>query len=225
MSKPIRQESPLADRKETSLTATAGVGVAVQLCERAFLGHINLRGDPSSSDFIEAVRQTLDCPLPLEANRFIDAEKVRVCWLGPSEWLVTCAGALEEATAEQLRRALKREFTAVTEIGGGQTVLGISGSRAPNVIAKGCTLDLHPRVFGPGHCAQTSLARAAITILQTGAAPSFELIVRRSYADYVWRWLMDAAAEYGCAVVESAPWLSTASPDSANREGLAKTQA
>ena len=35
-------------------------------------------------------------------------------------------------------------------------------------------------------------------------SPSFELIVRRSFADYAALWLQDAAMEYGCAVVRSA---------------------
>ncbi len=32
-------------------------------------------------------------------------------------------------------------------------------------------------------------------------SPSFELTVRRSFADYTALWLQDAALEYGCAVV------------------------
>lgn len=89
----------------------------------------------------------------------------------------------------------------------------MSGARARDVIAKGCPLDLHPRVFGPGHCAQTYFDRAGIMILQTSTAPSFELIVRRSYADYLWAWLTDAASEYGYAVVEPAPWIAASVAD------------
>ena len=166
--------------------------MGVQLDQRPSLGHIVLRGDATSSGFLEAASRTLGCALPLRANRFVDAENARVCWLGPSEWLIMVAAPVGARTAEQLRAALTGEFAAVTELGSGQAVLGISGSHAREVLAKGCALDLHPRVFGPGQCAQTLLARAGVTILQTSAAPAFELVVRRSYADYVWRWLTDA---------------------------------
>ena len=166
--------------------------VGVQLDQRSSLGHIVLRGDATSSGFLEATSRTLGCALPLQANRFVDAENGRVCWLGPSEWLIMIAASVEARTAERLRAALTDEFAAVTEIGSAQAVLGVNGSHARELVAKGCPLDLHPRVFGPGHCAQTLLARAGVTILQTSDAPVFELVVRRSYADYVWRWLTDA---------------------------------
>jgi sarcosine oxidase gamma subunit len=36
-----------------------------------------------------------------------------------------------------------------------------------------------------------------VLIGQTEEQPSFELIVRRSFAEYVWTWLAAAAEEYG----------------------------
>lgn len=207
MSNRMRQESPLVGRKLESLAADASDAADVIFCERAFLGHINLRGEPGSAAFVGAVRLALGLALPLEANTFIDENDMRACWLGPNEWLVMCDGAEEHARANDLRHALEGQFAAVTEIGSGQIVLGVGRARARDVIAKGCPLDLHPRVFAPGCCAQTYIARSGVTILLTSAAPSFELIVRRSYADYLWGWLTDAAAEYGYAVVDPAPWM------------------
>lgn len=221
MSKRMREESPLVGRKLESLAANASDAAGVIFCERAFLGHINLRGDPGSAAFVGAVRQALGCALPLEANTFVDADAVRACWLGPNEWLVMCDGAKERARADELRRALEGQFSAVTEIGSGQTVVGVSGARARDVIAKGCPLDLHPRFFAPGRCAQTYIARSGVTILQTSAAPSFELIARRSYADYLWAWMTDAAAEYGYAVVEPVPWSLGRASAPAQRRALA----
>ena len=68
------------------------------------------------------------------------------------------------------------------------------------LLAKGCPLDLHPRAFDVGQCAQSHLAKAPILIRQLDREPSFEIVVRRSFADYFWLWLEDAAAEYGLAV-------------------------
>ena len=83
-------------------------------------------------------------------------------------------------------------FASVVELGSGQTTIEISGPRAREVIAKGCPLDLHPRKFEPGRCAQSRLARSLVTLVQVDATPTFELIVRRSFADYLWQWLLDA---------------------------------
>lgn len=205
MSESARALSPLAGRTLESPRAHAGEPAAVIFCERALLGHINLRGDPASPAFLGAVERTLGCAPPLDANTFVAADDVRACWLGPNEWLVICDGANEAAHADALRRALDGQFAAVTEIGSGQTIIGVSGGRAREVIAKGCPLDLHPRAFGPGRCAQTYIARSGVTLLQTSDAPFFELIVRRSYADYLWSWMTQAAAEYGYSVVEPSP--------------------
>ena len=207
MSERARAQSPLAGRGLETAHASAVEAATVIFCERGLLGHINLRGDPASPAFLGAVERTLGCALPLDANRFVDADDVRACWLGPNEWLVMCDGANEAARAGELRRVLYGQFAAVTEIGSGQTIIGVSGVRARDVIAKGCPLDLHPRVFGPGRVAQTYIARSGVTLLQTSAAPSFDLIVRRSFADYLWSWITDAAAEYGYAVVEASPVL------------------
>ena len=73
------------------------------------------------------------------------------------------------------------------------------------MLAKGCPLDLHPRVFGPGHCAQSQIARVNAIIHQRDGSPSYDIVVRRSFADYLARWLDDAAAEYGLAVHSAFP--------------------
>jgi len=39
-----------------------------------------------------------------------------------------------------------------------------------------------------------------VLIHQVSDAPAYELYVLRSFADYLWRWLEDAAREYGVAV-------------------------
>ena len=71
---------------------------------------------------------------------------------------------------------------------------------ARDLLAKGCTLDLHPRAFKVGACAQTGLARAGAILHLVDEAPTFEITILRSFADYMWVWLADAAEEYGVAL-------------------------
>jgi sarcosine oxidase subunit gamma len=70
----------------------------------------------------------------------------------------------------------------------------VGGPRARDLLAHGCALDLHPRVFGPGRCAQTMLARAQVVLLPR--PDDFLVLVRSSFAAYLSEWLLDAATEY-----------------------------
>ena len=66
-------------------------------------------------------------------------------------------------------------------------------------VPKGCALDLHKTVFTQSMCAQTTLDRAAVTLICEGE-DEIRLICRRSFADYVKTWLKDAATEFGYEV-------------------------
>jgi sarcosine oxidase subunit gamma len=188
----MRRESPLVARVQAGLPVRLDAE-GVQLRERAFLGHVNLRCNPHDAALIGALERVLECSLPHTPNTFhVASTASKVLWLGPDEWLLITPEGREHAIAQALRQALGDGFASVIELGSGQTVIELRGARAREVIAKGCPLDLHPRVFGPGRCAQSRLARTLVTIAQVDATPSFELIVRRSFADYLWQWLSDA---------------------------------
>jgi len=91
-----------------------------------------------------------------------------------------------------VRAAFAPDWGAVTDVSANRVLFELSGPAARDTLATGCPLDLHPRVFGPGRCAQTLLARTAVIVWQTDAAPTFRLLVRASFADHVRRWLEDA---------------------------------
>ena len=195
MSETVYRESPLVQCRVNDRDVETQSGVVMS--ERSFLGHLNLRGDPADKDFLKTVEGALGFALPLEPNTVEESGERAALWLGPNEWLILTAPDEQEGLLQSLREALGEIFAAVTDVSGGQTVIALSGPHARDVLAKGCTLDLHPRVFGPGRCAQTLVAKSGALIRQRDKEPSFELIVRRSFADYLWRWLEDAAGEYG----------------------------
>ena len=58
-------------------------------------------------------------------------------------------------------------------------------------------IDLHPRAFGPGDAAVTSVAHVGVHLWQIDAAPTYELAVPRSLAAAFWHWLVESAAEFG----------------------------
>lgn len=196
----IVRESPLARFGLGARAKAAGEGPGVVVAERAMLGHLDLRGDAHDARFAAAVRGVLGVAPPIVANSVTETADCTICWLGPDESLIVVAGDRPAAVERDLRAALAGMRFAVTDVSGGQTVVALHGPHARDVLAKGCPLDLHPRAFDVRRCAQSHLAKAPILLRRVDGDAAFELVVRRSYADYLFLWLEDAAAEYGLEV-------------------------
>ncbi|GAB4241702.1 MAG: sarcosine oxidase subunit gamma [Kiloniellaceae bacterium] len=182
----------------------------VRLGEKMLPAAVNLRGDAGDAAFTAAVKQALGVEPPTKANTVAGAGDLALLWLGPDEWLAAAHDATPEREvqiAAGLREALGDRHAAVTEVGEQYVCIHLAGAKAREVIMKGCPLDLHPRVFGGvGHCAQSHLSKTSIILHQVAddqnGGPGFDLYTRRSFADYLWRWLEDASREYGVAVVK-----------------------
>lgn len=175
----------------------------VRMTERQANGRISLRGDPGDRAFMTAVGQALDMVLPTDPNTSASAGRATALWLGPDEWLLITEADEAANTLAGLRDALAGVAGAVVDVSDASTVIGFAGPRARDVLAKGCTLDLHPAVFGPGRVAQTLVAQADVILyrIDDGAdEAAFDIHVRRSFAEYLWLWLADAALEYGVGV-------------------------
>jgi len=192
-------ESPLV-RFELEGVAPAAGATEVVLSERPFLGYINLRGRPQDADFLRATEKTLGSALPVEPNTTAGNEDVGVLWLGPDEWLIVTPPNAQEALNEALERSLQDCFASVVDVSSANTTIAVSGLRAQELLAKGTSLDLHPRAFPVGRCAQTHFAHAGALICLWDPEPSFELMVRRSFADYLWQWLLAAARDMSVCV-------------------------
>ena len=212
-------ESFLVRTGEQPSTENRGVAMAIS----PFRGFLNLRGDPNDAGFLQAVREGLGQPLPIVANRFTEGA-CRVFWLGPDEWLAMTAPGEEAALGKRLADALAGRVCALTDLTGGQICIRLSGENVRDALAKGCTLDLHPRVFKPGHCAQTVLGKASMLIGLSGTVDDsaggsladadassategevvsgevFHIVVRRTFAEYAAWWLYRSALEYGVSV-------------------------
>lgn len=201
MSDGIREESPLVERLTPERRAASPAEPGVMLRERPFLGYVNLRGDPGDGAFLETVKSVTDIDLPLEPNTIIEGGQYTAIWLGPNEWYLVTPPGDERDVVARLEEALAGRHFALNDVTGNYTTIDLEGPKARHVLEKGCTLDLHPRAFGRGQCAQSLLAHAGI-LVRPGGDGSFELVVRRSFADYVFVWLEDAAAEYGMAVLD-----------------------
>ena len=196
----VRAESPLSLCRVTVATAASAQDAGVVLRERAFLGHLILRGNAADEAFCAGVEAALGVPLPLKVGPVSrdDARGVSVQWMSPDEWLVVVPQGEDHATEQRLRQALSGHY-AVMQVSGAQTLLELSGPAARAVLMKSAGYDFHPRNFPVGKGISTTFAKSTAVIRRVGEA-QWELIIRRSFADYLYRWLLDASEEYGVFV-------------------------
>jgi len=179
--------TPLAASRDQSLLAGWREGLAI----------VNLRGTAETAAFVEAVSRTLDLPLPIQACTSASNSTYRVVWAGPDDWFVIGPKGQSNALETQLRRTLEGTHHAITDVSSGYTVLQLSGRPVREVLAQGCPIDLHPRVFKPGSCAGSHYFKASIWFWQTDEAPTYEVLVRRSFMGYLWLMLERASQECG----------------------------
>lgn len=172
-------------------TASAGVSFFA----RTGLTLIDLRGNPQHTEFLASAQSALGCALPLTPNTSAAGADCKVLWLGPDAWL------LVSGHAETINERLPIERGFLTDVSHGRAALRISGLRTREMLAKGCSLDLDPRVFHAGQCAQTSLAHVGVLLHLPDAGGGFDLYCARSYAQHLWHALSAAAGEYGYEVI------------------------
>ena len=184
--------------------AAAGVPPAgVELGECPIRGLLSLRGDATRAEFRDAVSSAIGIEPVVEPLTAVRRRDLSMLWLGPDEWLVVTPDGRVERIERALRGALDDRRAALTDVSHSRAILSLSGSDARSVLAKGCPLDFHTRVFGPGRCAQSRLAKCQVLIHQTDDTPAFEIYVMRSFAEYAWTWFMDAGREFGVRIVAS----------------------
>lgn len=201
MAEHFQRQSALAHLRLEARAASAPASAGVVLSERAYRGQIALRGKAANRKFKTAVKSVLGVALPVTPNTASEVKKdCCLLWLGPDEWLAAVPGGREAETIADLYTALSDVHFAAVDVSSSRTVIRLSGAQARDVLMKGCSLDLHPAAFAAGRCAQSSLARCHMLLHQTGDSPDYDVYVHRSFADYLWRWLEDAAAEYGVRV-------------------------
>ncbi|MER6061298.1 sarcosine oxidase subunit gamma family protein [Streptomyces sp. NPDC001792] len=191
-----RQRSPLGDAAHRLAAATRSSRGAIRLAELPFLAQVNVRLD-AKGPAAESVGLALGLQLPLEPNTAVHAGDVTAVWLGPDEWLVVGLRGTERDLESRIRSAAGDEPVSVTDVSAQRTTLLVGGPRARDLLAHGCSLDLHPRAFGPGRCAQTTLARTQVVLVaRDEPRAGFWVLVRSSFAGYLADWLLDAAVEY-----------------------------
>lgn len=180
----------------------AALGADVVLEEEPFVTMVSLWTDSPATPAVSSLLG-VDA-LPTVPNTVTRGDTASAIWMGPGEWLVTSAHRsgpdLESALIEALADG------AAADVSAQRTTLRLRGPHTLDILAKGCSLDLHPSVFGVGSVAQTMLARAGVLLVPADpAGTDYRILVRSTFADYLAEWLLDAAAEFTTTTEFSAP--------------------
>ena len=159
--------------------------------------------DDSRASIEETWQESL---VNLSKRSFGDGDETLSSWL---EALKETSG-LEKAAKDLGRTSLEiglsrsiwaeaYSFAEGLGLGDAFAAVEVAGPKSRDVLAKGCTIDLHPRAFKTGSVVQTNLAKAQIALYQIDEI-TYRIFARRSFAEYLWIWLEDAGMEYGVSI-------------------------
>ena len=180
------KQSPLAHRSPLS-------GDGVHMNERAHLNKTMLRGEMKT--LAAAIKSVEKAKAPATSQSTY-TNHCAVHWIGP-DTLMVIAGE-DAALADDFSKALDGKACQVTNITNNYTVIELSGDKSRDVLQKLSTLDLDAVIFGQGSVAGTTLAHSNVVLAcRPDAADTFDIVIRRSHADYLWCLIADAGYEYG----------------------------
>jgi len=172
----------------------------IVIAERSGLGLATVaarKGPPVRA----AVKASYRVDLP-DDSTVVQGPEVSFVGYGPGQWLAVSEKLAGDGLAQDLKHRLKG-LASVSDQSGGRTVLRLSGPRARDVLAKGLPIDLHPRAFGPGSAATSTISLMGVQLWQVDDAPSYDIALFRSLSASFWRWLTASAAEFGYEVTTS----------------------
>jgi sarcosine oxidase, subunit gamma len=165
-----------------ALADRAGALAAAGAVEVAFLAQVDLRVDPAKAPAALG--------LPLAPNTWAAAGDREALWLGPDQWLMVGPPGSAPAIGAGLQAGLAGRPHSVVDVSANRAVVDLGGPDRLELLAVGCGLDLHPRAWGPGRCAQTLLARVPVLLQERDGAT--RLFVRPSFAAWLLDWLAAA---------------------------------
>ena len=133
--------------------------------------------------------------LPLEPCTWKSVDNAKFCWLGPSRWLMLERFDEEEYEPLELPSDVV-SYVGLIDTTGAYAVFSLSGTSANELLKKSCAFDFHESVFSSQSCVQSTFAKASALVVAREDG-GVDLVVRRSFADYVVRWIEDASEEFG----------------------------
>jgi sarcosine oxidase, subunit gamma len=120
--------------------------------------------------------------LPTEPNTWARLGEREVLWLGPDEWLVVAAADAAVVVAD-LESSLVASHHSVVDVSVNRAVIELAGAGRLELLSSACPIDLDPRSWTEGRCAQTLFGAAQVLIQER--TQDTRLFLRPSFATYV----------------------------------------
>jgi len=137
----------------------------------------------------------------------VSAEGALLVWSGPDQFLALSRRG--EGSAMERARLAFAGMASLSEQSDGRSLIDISGPRAREMLAKVCSLDLHPAVFPVGAAAATSIDHTSVNLWRgedSSGEPVFHLLAFATFAESLWHTLLDSGAEYGITIDAAGTW-------------------
>jgi heterotetrameric sarcosine oxidase gamma subunit len=147
-------------------------------------------------EFADRVRACSGVELPVDLYRGVTQGDSRLIRITAHQYWWLAAGG---DSLLRLAQELPASAGTVTVLSASRVRIRISGSAARDLLAAGIALDLHPEVFRVGHSALTGLHHTGVFLERVGD-DHYEVYVQRTYAEWLWDWLVDAALPFGYEV-------------------------
>ncbi|WP_028310560.1 sarcosine oxidase subunit gamma [Derxia gummosa] len=164
-------------------------------------GYISLRGEATDAAFLQAVAGVLGGALPTVPCTFALLPKAEALWLGPDEWMLLCAHKDVAALVAALEGALAGIHHQVADNSGGYTRVTLRGSKAATALAHVSVYDYAS--LAEGRVVGSTFGKSSAYIRRDGEG--YLVLFRRSFAEYIWKYLERAATPYGFGVCTLEP--------------------
>ncbi len=159
----------------------------VKLAVLAPAERISLRAPAAS---VAALSKALGVTLPKAPKTSAVKDGRTALWLGPDEWLV-----IDEAGGDPLADcAGVKQLHSAVGISHRNVGISVTGPAAAACVNAGCPQDLSLAAFPVGACSRTVLGKVEIVLLRT-AEDAFQVECWRSFSDYVFAFLAQAATD------------------------------
>jgi heterotetrameric sarcosine oxidase gamma subunit len=142
---------------------------------------------------------------PPTTPQAVAADGAVLIWSGPDQFLILSA----RGTAFEKAGTAFAGVASLSEQSDARSLLRISGLRARDMLAKVCSLDLHPQAFPAGAAATSFIDHTAVNLWRAADADGeavFHLLIFGTFAESLWHMLLDSGAEYGIAIDAASPW-------------------
>lgn len=183
----------MADLVTTSALAhRQPVDLGVSMREIAGRGMIDIRGLASDKKFLAAVKSVLGFDLPKAHRTTTSWGDMKAFCLSTDQWLLLCPGDKATALQAGLVAALQGVHSLIVDVSDMRAVIRLEGEHARTTVMKGTSIDLTHGDYPPGTVRRMKFAEIG-ALLHIVEDTVIDIYVFRSYADYMWEFLLKAA--------------------------------